>query len=80
MTAAAFKPITSSNLEAASYDAATKVLIVRFKSGRTYKYFDVSPSLYADFEKLFDGKAGSAGSFFSKQIRFIKNEQIEDWK
>jgi hypothetical protein len=75
-----FKNIESSNLEAASYDTATKILVVRFKSGRAYKYFDVSPELYADFETLFDGTAGSAGSFFSKQIRFIKNEQIEDWK
>ncbi len=75
-----FKTITSSNLESASYDPASKELTVRFKNGRAYKYFDVSPELYADFEALFDGSNGSAGSFFAKQIKFISNEQIEDWK
>lgn len=74
-----FKQIISSNLEAAKYDASTKELIVRFKGGRAYKYFDVSPELYADFEKLFDSTLGSAGSFFAKQIRPLTSERIEDW-
>ena len=75
-----FKQIESSNLEAASYDVATRELIVRFKNGSAYKYLDVSPELFADFESLFDGKAGSAGSFFMKQIRNLSNERIDDWK
>lgn len=74
-----FEPITSSNLESAAYDREWKELTVRFKNGTAYKYFDVTPTLWRDFKKLFDGRAGSAGSFFAKQIRFLSNEKQEDW-
>lgn len=70
-----FKPIVSSNLEAAKYDESTRELIIRFKNGRAYKYPDVSPELYADLLA-----ADSAGSFFATQIRNLSNERIEDWK
>ncbi len=70
-----FKPIVSSNLEAASYDAAKRELIVRFKNGRAYKYSDVSSELFADLLA-----AESAGGFFAMQIRHLSNEKIEDWK
>jgi hypothetical protein len=74
-----FKPIVSSNLAAAAYDPATQQLVVRFKNGTAYRYSNISPELYADFAATFDGKNGSAGSFFAKQIRFLMNEKIEDW-
>lgn len=75
-----FKPIVSSNLHSAAYDRSWKELTVRFKNGTAYKYSDVSPSLWKEFEKTFDGKSGSAGSFFAKQIRSLSNEKIEDWQ
>ena len=75
-----FKPITSSNLHSAAYDRPWKELTVRFKNGTAYRYFDVTPSLWKEFEKLFDGRLGSAGGFFSKQIRFLSNEKLEDWQ
>lgn len=73
-----FTPIVSSNLEAAAYNPATKKLVVKFKNGTRYRYSDVSPELYADFAATFDGTGASAGSFFSKQIRFLTNEKLED--
>lgn len=73
-----FKPIVSSNLEAASYEAATKTLIVLFRGGSQYKYSNVLAKLYADFERTFDGKDGnSAGRFFHEKIRHLSNEKIE---
>lgn len=70
-----FKPIVSSNLESGAYDPAAKVLIVRFKNGRAYKYTEVSPEIFADLMA-----AESAGSFLARQIRPLPNERIEDWQ
>jgi hypothetical protein len=75
-----FKPIVSSNLDSASYDAATDICVVRFKNGRAHRYPSFPQSLWKDFAKTFDGKTGSPGSFFAKQIRFLTNERIEDWQ
>lgn len=72
-----FKPINSSNLEAASYDFEMEVLRVKFKTGTTYRYHDVTPELYRNFEKTFDGKDGnSAGRFFQTNIRHLPSEKI----
>jgi hypothetical protein len=76
----AFRPIVSSNLDSAAYDRRCQELTVRFKNGTQFKYFDVSPTLWSDFQKLFDGKLGSPGSFFAKQIRFLSNEKLDDWQ
>jgi hypothetical protein len=70
-----FKPIKSSNLEAESYDAANQELVIRFKNGTAYKYFNVSPDLYREFKE-----ADSAGSFFHLHIRRMEFEQLENWK
>ena len=70
-----FKPITSSNLEAESYDSAQQELIIRFKNGTAYKYFGVSPELYREFKE-----AESAGSFFHLHIRRMEFDQLENWK
>lgn len=72
-----FKPINSSNLEAASYDAETEILHVKFKNAATYRYFKVTPELYRNFEKTFDGENGnSAGRFFHQNIRHLPNEKL----
>lgn len=72
-----FKPIVSSNLKGAVYDPASEELIVTFTNGTRYKYPCFEPELYTEFQKTFDGKNGSAGSFFAKKIRFRDNEKIE---
>jgi hypothetical protein len=74
-----FKPINSSNLEAASYDVVTQQMIVRFKNGTQYRYFDISPELYKAFEETFSGERGlSAGKFFNAHIRHQTSEKIEE--
>lgn len=72
-----FKPIVSSNLEAASYDNATQKLVVNFRSGAAYEYSNVPLDLMMAFTKTFDGKDGnSAGRFFQKNIRHLPNEKV----
>lgn len=74
-----FKPITSSNLKAAAYDAAKQELTVEFKSGAKYRYPEVSENLYRRFEANFDGKDGrSAGKFFHAEIRDLPAEKLEE--
>ena len=75
-----FQKIVSSNLHSAAYDPAAKVLTVRFTNGTQYRYPEFPETLWKDFARLFPGKLGSAGSYFSKQIRFLPNEKIEDWQ
>lgn len=69
-------PIVSSNLESASYNEATGDLFVTFKGGRTHKYPEFPAELWEEFQKLFDGKLGSAGKFFMANIRDLENERI----
>lgn len=38
------KPVNSSSLAAVGYDATTRTLVLEFKNGGTYAYFDVPPS------------------------------------
>ena len=74
-----FKPIKSSNLEAAAYDFATQTLIVKFRGGTKYKYPNVPATLAANFERTYDGKDGnSAGRFFHQHIRHLPGEKIEE--
>jgi hypothetical protein len=58
------KPITSSNIAAAGYDAETRVLDIQFQSGDTYSYDDVPAGVA---EGLFS--AASAGSYFYNNIK-----------
>lgn len=69
-------PIVSSNLESASYDETTSELTVTFKGGRTHKYPDFPQELWKEFQKLFDGKLGSAGKFFQANIKDLPNERL----
>jgi hypothetical protein len=59
-------PVSSSNLFAVGYDAASQTLEIEFHSGSIYQYFDVPQSV---LDALLS--APSLGSFFSVQIRGI---------
>lgn len=74
-----FKPIKSSNLEAACYNGTSKEMVVQFKGGNQYRYFDVSDELWNNFADTFNGENGkSAGKFFAANIRSLRCEKIED--
>ena len=57
-------PVKSSNVKEVGYDAETKVLEVKFKSGGVYQYAGVQPEMYADLLV-----AKSVGRFVSKVVR-----------
>lgn len=57
-------PLNSSNLYAYRYDEQTRLLQIRFVSGRTYAYKDV-PQDVADGL----GSAGSPGQYFNNSIK-----------
>ena len=42
-------PITSSNVNAAGYDASSKTMTVQFNNGYTYEYYGVSLELWNSF-------------------------------
>jgi hypothetical protein len=74
-----FKKINSSNLEAACYNGTSKEMIVQFKGGTQYRYFDIPQELWNEFADTFSGEDGkSAGKFFHANIRQLPNEKIED--
>lgn len=56
-------PIKSSQIAAVDYDGSS-VLTVKFHSGGTYQYKDVSPEKYGAMMS-----SESVGSFFSKNIK-----------
>lgn len=58
-------PVTSSNVRAIAYNAREQCLYVSFKrGGSTYRYFEVSDSLFQDFLK-----ADSKGRFLDRKIK-----------
>lgn len=64
----------SSNIAGIGYDAASRELAVRFRSGTLYRYSDVPPEVAAEFKG-----AESKGSFFSKQIRgSFDSEKVDE--
>ena len=56
--------VDSSNIQKVGYDAATRTLAVRFKSGATYHYADVAPETHASMLA-----ASSIGGFFFANIK-----------
>ncbi len=56
--------VQSSVIASVGYDDATRVLEVKFRSGRVYSYFDVPPHVVAELLT-----AESAGRYFNEQIR-----------
>lgn len=57
-------PVSSSQIKAIGFDAATRKMHVVFKSGDTYEYDDVDQSKY---EALLD--ADSVGGMFHQTIK-----------
>jgi hypothetical protein len=57
-------PVDSSNVSAFRYDASTKVLQIRFKSGRIYGYKDVPENVVQEFST-----ADSKGKFVNASIK-----------
>ena len=55
--------VDSTAIAAIDYDAAQRLLEVRFVSGGTYRYRDVEPDVAQDFEA-----ADSKGRFFQAHI------------
>lgn len=55
---------TSSNISRVAYDADNANLYIEFRSGKTYRYSDVSPDTW---NQLIE--ATSTGTFFSQRIR-----------
>lgn len=62
-------PLASSNLSAMRYDEATRLLQIRFYSGRSYSYQDV-PQDVADGLR----QANSPGQYFNGNIKGIFEE------
>ncbi len=56
--------VQSSVIASVAYDDATRVLEVKFRSGRLYSYFEVPPHVVAELLT-----ADSAGRYFNEQIR-----------
>lgn len=59
-----FDSPTSTNIVGAEYNPITKVLMVQFHGGRTYRYTSVPRDLWDDFDA-----AESKGAFFSARIK-----------
>jgi hypothetical protein len=73
------KSIKSSNLESASYDVISKTLIVNFRNGTSYKYFNISSGLNNQFEETFSGENGkSAGKFFNQHIKNFECQKLDN--
>lgn len=60
-------PVDSSNVAAVGYDEAARELHVQFRSGQTYRYFDVPPDVHA---ALWHPDT-SIGSHISRNVRGV---------
>jgi hypothetical protein len=58
--------VESSMMTGVEYDESARELDIRFTSGKTYRYFDVLPDVYASLLE-----AGSKGQFFNEEIKDI---------
>ncbi len=56
-------PTRPSSIETHSYDPELKQLLITFSSGARYRYYDIEPDLYAEFEA-----ADSRGRFLHGRI------------
>jgi hypothetical protein len=71
------KSINSSNLEEASYDSDNRQMVVSFKNGMKWRYFDVPAEIWAGFtQTVSDG--GSVGKYFHANIRRLPGEKVEN--
>lgn len=61
-------------LRAVLYDTETRVLGVRFKSGSTYRYFNVPPHVYRDFLA-----SRTKTKFFRERVRLcFRYQRVQD--
>ena len=60
------KPLASSNLAAYDYDPDSRLLTIRFTSGRTYSHRDVPADIAEGL-----GSATSPGKYFNGEIKGI---------
>jgi hypothetical protein len=63
----------STAIEAVGHDADSKTLHVRFRSGKTYAYPEVSPEAHSRFMS-----AESMGAHFSKHIRPLGGVPVDE--
>jgi hypothetical protein len=56
--------IQSSSIASVAYDAERRQLEIDFRSGRTYRYFDVPPSVYAWLLRV-----PSPGTYVNRHIK-----------
>ena len=61
----------SSSIVSAGYDAPTHSFDVEYVSGGVYRYFDVPPSVYAQFLAA-DSKGGFVNTVIKKHYRFMR--------
>lgn len=65
--------VESSNVDSVGYDAAKRVVYIRFKDNALYAYYDVPNNI---FDELL--KSNSVGAYLHKNIKGkFKYEQIE---
>lgn len=58
------RPVDSTSVASAGYDAAGRVLEVEFRSGGLYAYLDVPPEVFCDLLA-----AESAGGFVNRVVK-----------
>ena len=75
------KPIfttRSSTIHKVDYNEKDKVMEIEFRSGNTYRYYDVPPRMWKIFQ-LYIECEGSAGSFFNEYVKNqFTSEKIRD--
>jgi hypothetical protein len=59
----------SGNIVSAGYDESQKRLVVNFKGGASYEYFNVPPHAWGNFSSTFDDEKTSTGNHFHKFIK-----------
>ena len=64
-------PVESSSIVSEGYDAPTNSLDIEYVSGGVYRYFDVPPSIYAQFLAA-GSKGGFVNTVIKKHYRFIR--------
>jgi hypothetical protein len=64
-------PVTSSTIAGIGYDAKSRTMAVKFKSGSTYRYAGVSAAAH---QSLVSAK--SIGKYFGQAFRGMKFEKV----
>lgn len=57
-------PGNSTNIERFKYDEVNRILVVEFKNGGVYNYFDVPENVFKGMEA-----AGSRGQYLAQQVK-----------